>query len=259
MSGSLPPPGSISARKAAHWIGRHCPRKWRFSCVGAESLRVRRPRGFVVTSRPAAVRGCGYRSRAARQAMTGRRRGRHVPGLARPSRLAGGDQPDVRPRADGGPRLGHNSSGGIVSRGGRDACRGGSGRTDVGDLEVSVNALRPVSQTVWGRGDGGRLAPTITGWPPAFGDAAERMLVFDLRPWASLRCSSSAATVAVSFPSGSPPRATACAETGYDLGTSPPKTVVFLGKDSDPMIPAGGSEFPSSSAPPAFFVGFMKG
>ena len=46
-------------------------------------------RGFVVTRRPAAVRGCGCRSRAARQATIGRRRARHAHGRARPSRWAG--------------------------------------------------------------------------------------------------------------------------------------------------------------------------
>ncbi len=43
------------------------PLEWRFLTVGAESLRVWRPGGFVVTRRLAAVRSCGCRSRATRR------------------------------------------------------------------------------------------------------------------------------------------------------------------------------------------------
>ena len=57
--------------------------------TGAESLRVRRPRGFVVTSLPAAVSDFGCRSRAARRATPALRRGNHGTGRARPIRWAG--------------------------------------------------------------------------------------------------------------------------------------------------------------------------
>ncbi len=60
------------------------PLEWRFSGLCAESLRVQRPGGFVVTWLAAAVRGCGCRSRAARLATPGRCPGRR--GRARPSR-----------------------------------------------------------------------------------------------------------------------------------------------------------------------------
>ena len=66
--------------------------------------------------------------------------------------------------------------------------------------------------------------------------------------------SSSAASVAVSLFSGSPPRATACAEPGYDLGTSLPKTIVFLGQDSDPMIPVEGIRVAGLSVTAGFQV-----
>ena len=44
------------------------PLAWRFFGVGSEALRVGLPGGFAVTLRPAAVSGCGYQSRSARQA-----------------------------------------------------------------------------------------------------------------------------------------------------------------------------------------------
>jgi len=62
------------------------PLNWRFSGVSAESLRVRPLGGFVVTSRPAGVRGCGCRSGSARLATHERLPGRHRPARARPSR-----------------------------------------------------------------------------------------------------------------------------------------------------------------------------
>jgi hypothetical protein len=57
-----------------------CLLPWRGVCltVGAESLRGRPPGGFVVTSRPAPVRGCGCRSPAARRPRVERRRDREV-------------------------------------------------------------------------------------------------------------------------------------------------------------------------------------
>jgi len=59
--------------------------EWPFSSVCAESLRVRRPGGLVATWRPAAVRGCEYRSRAARRSRLERRRGCHGSARARPA------------------------------------------------------------------------------------------------------------------------------------------------------------------------------
>jgi len=50
---------------------------------------VRPPRGFGVTRRPAAVRGCGCRSRAARRAMTGRHRGRKWTWTSSPQSVGG--------------------------------------------------------------------------------------------------------------------------------------------------------------------------
>ena len=46
-------------------------------------------RGFGLTSRPARLRGCEFRSRATRWATPEPLRGRHEPGRARPSRWAG--------------------------------------------------------------------------------------------------------------------------------------------------------------------------
>jgi hypothetical protein len=84
----LSPPEAAPARKAAPWTGAPFPLKWRFSCVGAESLRVRPPRGFFVTRHPAAVRGCGCRSRSARRVTPGRHHGRRGPARVRASRWA---------------------------------------------------------------------------------------------------------------------------------------------------------------------------
>jgi hypothetical protein len=59
------------------------------SCgYGAESLRVPCPCGFVDASRLTRLRGRGCRSRAARLATPERRRDRHGPARARPSRWA---------------------------------------------------------------------------------------------------------------------------------------------------------------------------
>ena len=55
------------------------PFEWRFSGVGAEALLVRPHGGFVGASRAAALRGCGCRSQASRQATVERRRDRHGP------------------------------------------------------------------------------------------------------------------------------------------------------------------------------------
>jgi len=70
------------------------PLAWLFSGVGAESLRVGPPGGFVVTWRPAAVRGCGCRLRAARRATVDWLPDRHGPARVRPNRSPGPGQED---------------------------------------------------------------------------------------------------------------------------------------------------------------------
>ena len=69
--------------------GSPAPLEWRFCGVGAESLRGQLPAGFAVTSRPALIRGCECRLRAARRATIARRRGHGGSARARPSRWAG--------------------------------------------------------------------------------------------------------------------------------------------------------------------------
>jgi hypothetical protein len=77
------------------------PLEWRFSGVGAESPRVPPHGRFVGAVRLARLRGCGCRSRATRQATPERRRGRHGPAQARPSRSAGPE----RVTRTAGPRV----------------------------------------------------------------------------------------------------------------------------------------------------------
>ena len=71
---------------------------WLKSPSTQDFLRVRPPGGFVFASRPASLRGCGCRSPAVRQASLERRRDRHGPARARPSRWVaharGGQQRD---------------------------------------------------------------------------------------------------------------------------------------------------------------------
>jgi hypothetical protein len=169
---------------------------------------------------------------------------------------------------------------------------GGSGRTDVGGhpppTDPSESALGrgvgwrgfglhgprsdPGRRTGRGRDliQGGAVPRPSDGLPKAWGWAGggwgwvgnldlRIFLIGPRRPWASLRFSSSAATVAVSFPNGSPPRATAYAEAGYDLGTSLPKTIVFLRKDSDPTIPVEGISLRVHPARSAIFRGRRAG
>ncbi len=69
---------------------------WRFSGLCAESLRVRRSGGFVVTWHVEVVRGCGCRSQAARRATIKRRRDRHGSARAQPSRWAAPGRRDGR-------------------------------------------------------------------------------------------------------------------------------------------------------------------
>jgi hypothetical protein len=61
----------------------------RFSRVGAESLRVRRPSGFAETSRPSGVGGCRCRLRAALLATPESYQGCRGLGQVRPGRWAG--------------------------------------------------------------------------------------------------------------------------------------------------------------------------
>ena len=68
---------------------RHKRHRWRFSRVGAESLRVRPRGGFVDASRTARLRGCVCRSQVALGATPGRCPGRHGPARARPSQWVG--------------------------------------------------------------------------------------------------------------------------------------------------------------------------
>ena len=68
-----------------------CPPPWRgIFMPSARSLsEAGRLSGFVGTSRPVPLRGCGCRSRAARRTRLERRSGRHGPARARSSRWAG--------------------------------------------------------------------------------------------------------------------------------------------------------------------------
>jgi hypothetical protein len=86
MSGVLPSPGCAPGLPSPPAFP---PPKWMFSGLCAESLRVRRPVGFVVTWRSTTVKGCGRRSRAVRLSVPERCRGHRKLARARPSRWAG--------------------------------------------------------------------------------------------------------------------------------------------------------------------------
>jgi hypothetical protein len=85
--GSLMPPLSGPKQRIADRLAS--PLEWRFSGVGAESLRGRPPGGFADASRRTGLRGCECRSREGLRARLERRGGRRGPARARPSRSVG--------------------------------------------------------------------------------------------------------------------------------------------------------------------------
>ena len=80
------------------------PLKLRFSGVGAGSLRGRPPGGFVDASCPVGLRGCGYRSRAARLPVPERRRRSSWTWTSSPQSVGGPRAGETGGRSSGSPR-----------------------------------------------------------------------------------------------------------------------------------------------------------